>query len=184
MFEGQRQIQAVTLTAGEHTRFLLLIRSLEPERRNIGARRHLNIANLNIVQTVRDNLPQALFGVNIGAVLIDIGNLHGFADLERAAVEFFQTDDGLEQGRFTHTVRTNHTHNAVPRQRERQTVNERAPVKTLLQVLGLNHQVAQARSRRNLNLFKVEFAGLFSFGRHLFVTCQTCFRLRLTTLRV
>ena len=124
LLEGQRQVQTVTLTTGEHTRLLLLVRALEAERGNVRTRRHLNVADLDVVQTVRDDLPEALLRVDVRAVLVNVRDLHGLADLQLAAVEGLQANDGLEQGGLTHTVRTNHTHNAVTGQGEGQTVNQ------------------------------------------------------------
>ena len=184
LLEGQRQVQTVTLTTGEHTRLLLLIRALEAERGNVRTRRHFNVANLDVVQTVRDDLPEALLRVDVRAVLVNVRDLHGLADLQLAAVQGLQANDGLEQGGLTHTVRTDHTNNAVTGQGEGQTVNQGAAVEALLQVLSLNNDVTQAGSRRNLNLFEVKLAGLLSLRSHLLVACQTSLRLSLAALSV
>ena len=67
LLEGQGQVQAVTLTTGEDARRLLLIRPLEAEGRHVGARGHLDIADLDEVQTVGHNLPQRLVRIDAGA---------------------------------------------------------------------------------------------------------------------
>ena len=67
LFQGQRQIEAVALTTGEHLRRLLLIRALEAERADVGARGHLVLADLDVIETVGDDLPHRLLGVDVGS---------------------------------------------------------------------------------------------------------------------
>src|SRR5690242_21013598 len=58
--ERQREVQPVPFTAGEHPGRLLLIGPLEPERRHIGPRRDLVVADLDVVVLVGDDLPHRL----------------------------------------------------------------------------------------------------------------------------
>ena len=184
LLEGQGQVQAVALTAGEHAGLLLLVRALEAERGHVGARGHLDVADLDVVQAVRDDLPQRLLGVDVGAGLVHVRDLHGLADLQLAAVQGLEADDGLEQGGLADAVRADHADDAVAGQGEGQAVDEDAVPEALLQVLGLDHDGAQARARRDLDLLEVQLAGLLGLGRHLLVAGQAGLGLRLTALRV
>src|SRR5690625_705791 len=85
LLEREREIEAVALTAGEHAGLLLLVRSLESERRDIGARGHLHRAHLDEVETVGDDLPQALVRADAAAGLLRVGDLDRVSDLERTA---------------------------------------------------------------------------------------------------
>src|SRR4051794_13928599 len=64
LLERQRQVEAVALTTGEHARLLLLVRALEAERGDVGARRHLGLADLDVVEPVGDDLPDVLVRVD------------------------------------------------------------------------------------------------------------------------
>ena len=87
LLEGERQVEPVALAAGEDAGRLLLVRALEPERRHVGARRHLDVADLDVVQAVRDESPRpSCFGSRPAAGLVDVGDLDGLADLEVAGV--------------------------------------------------------------------------------------------------
>src|SRR5664280_1093016 len=70
--ERQRQVDPVALTAGEHPYRLLLVRALEAERRHIGARGHLPVPDLDVVQAVGDHLPNVLGWVERRAALVDV----------------------------------------------------------------------------------------------------------------
>ena len=66
LLEGQREVEPVALAAGEHAGRLLLVRALEAERGDVGARRHLDLADLDVVEPVGDDLPQRLLRVDAG----------------------------------------------------------------------------------------------------------------------
>ena len=68
--------------------------------------------------------------------------------------------------------------------REGQSVDQGAVVEALLQVLGLQHEATQARSRRDLDLFEVELAGTVCLGSHFLVAGQTGLGLGLAALGV
>src|SRR5699024_10110869 len=144
--EREREIEAVALTAGEHAGLLLLVRSLESERRDIGARGHLHRAHLDEVETVGDDLPQALVRVDAAAGLIDVGDLDRVTDLELTAVELFEADDGLEQRRLSDAVGADDTDDAVARQREAQPFDELTSVEALLERVRLDDDIAQTGS--------------------------------------
>ena len=59
----------------------------------------------------------------------------------------------------------------------RGSVNDRSlistrPLEALVEVLDLDHEAAQARARRDLDLLEVELAGALRLGRHLLVAVQ------------
>ena len=72
LLEGERQVQAVALTTGEDTGRLLLVRALEAEGGDVRAGRHLDLADVDVVQLVRHDGPERLLGVDVGAALVDV----------------------------------------------------------------------------------------------------------------
>ena len=182
LLERERQVEAVALTTGEHPGRLLLVRALEAERGDVGARGHLDLADLDVVQAVGDDLPQGLVRVDAAAGLVHVGELDGLADLELAVVQRLQAHDGLEQGGLAHAVGTHDAHDAVARQGEGQPVDEGAAVEALLEVGGLQDHVAQPRTRRDLDLLEVELAGALGLRSHLLIAGQAGLGLGLAAL--
>ena len=183
LLQGQRQVQAVALTAGEHAGQLLLVGTLEAEAGHIGTGRHLHAADLNEVQPVGDGLPQVFLRVEACAVLIHVADLDGFAHGQLTRGERFQADDRLEQRGLADAVRADHADDAVARQREAQIVDEHAVAEGLVDMLGLQHLRPQTRPRRNLDLGEVELLGVARLLLHLIVAFQTGLVLGLTGLR-
>src|SRR5699024_7132202 len=183
LFQRQREVQAVALTTGEYLRWLLLVWSLEAERRQVSARWHLILANVNVVQAFRDNFPHRCFGIDVRTVLVHIRQLDGVANLHGAGIWIFQAHDGLKQGSLTNTVRANNADDAVTRQGKGQILNQDTIIKALGQVLGFNNLVTQAWWSRNLDFFEVQLLVLLSLGSHFFVAFQTSLVLCLTCLR-
>ena len=132
LLERQCQVQTVALTTGQNTSRLLLVRTLEAERGHVSARRHFNVSDLDIVESVRDDLPEGLIRINAGTSLVNVRDFDGFTDIQFATVKRLQANDGLEQGRLTNTVGTNDADNAVTRQGERQSIDQRAIAEALL----------------------------------------------------
>src|SRR5699024_12151616 len=58
----------------------LLIGPLESESAHIGARGHFDAADVNVVQTVRNDLPDGLLRIDSGPCLVHIGQLDGLPD--------------------------------------------------------------------------------------------------------
>src|SRR5699024_5724175 len=152
--------ESVALAAGEHTGLLLLVRALEAELGDVGARGDLDLADLDEVEPVGDDLPEVLLRVDVLAVLVDVADLDALADLQVAAVQRFQADAGLEQRGLADAVGADHADDAVRGQGEGEPVDEEPLAEALLQVLGLDHLVAQAGARRDGDLLEVELAGL------------------------
>src|SRR5690554_6282679 len=97
-------MQAATLTTGQILDELLLIRALEVETANIAARGNLVVADANHVLPVRNLLPHGLVAIQIVAVLIHAGYLHGFAQHDFTGIRLLLTGNHAEQGGFTGTV--------------------------------------------------------------------------------
>ncbi|AFJ34468.1 30S ribosomal protein S5 [Mycobacterium sp. H4Y] len=182
LLERQREVEPVALAAREHAGRLLLVWSLEPERRHVGPRRHLGLADDDVVQPVGDDLPDVLLRVDARAGLVDVAQLDGLADLDRAAVRLLETDDGLEQRGLSDAVGADDPDDAVARQGERQVLDEGASAEALVKVLDLDHHVAQPRTDRDLDLLEVELARLLGLGGHLLVALQPCLALGLARL--
>ena len=58
--QRQREVEPVALTTGEDAGLLLLVGALEAERRDVGARVHLEVGDLDEVEPVGDDLPDVL----------------------------------------------------------------------------------------------------------------------------
>src|SRR5699024_7464169 len=183
LFQRQREVQAVALTTGEYLRWLLLVWSLEAESRQVGARWHLILADVDVVQAFRANFPHCCFGLDVRTVLLHIRQLDGVANLHGSGIWIFQAHDGLKQGGLTNTVRANNADDAVTRQGKGQILNQDTIIKALAQVLGFNNLVTQAWWSRNLDFFEVQLLVLLSLSRHFFVAFQTSLVLCLTCLR-
>src|SRR5699024_5743474 len=180
LFQRQRQVQTVALTTGEYLRWLLLVWSLEAESRQVSARWHLILADVNVVQAFRDNFPHRCFGIDVRTVLVHIRQLDGVANLHGAGIWIFQAHDGLKQGGITHTVRDKNADDAVTRQWKGQILNQHTVIEVLAQVLGFINLVTPALRSRNLDFFKVQLLVLLSLSRYFFLAFQTSLVLCLT----
>ena len=167
LLERKRQVQAIALATGKHASGLLLVRTLEAECRHIRAARNLGLAHLHVVEAVGHDLPQRFVAVNTLAVLVDVRDLHGFAELQLARSGLLFADDHLEQRRLAYAVGANNAHDAVARQAERQIVDEHAAVEFLMQVLDVEYLGAQARAHRNVDVGEVDLLALRSLGHRL-----------------
>src|SRR5690606_16944744 len=184
LLEGERQVEPVALAAGEDLGGLLLVGALEAEGGDVGARGHLDLADHEVVQSVADGLPYALVARQAGAVLVDVGDLDGAADVGLARVGLLEADDGLEQGRLADAVGADDPDDAVAREAEVQAVDELLAVEALDQVLDFDDGAAEARPRRDLDLLEIELAGLLGFGGHLLVAAEPGLGLALASLGV
>src|SRR6478672_8008409 len=105
-------MHAVALAARERTDLLLLIRPLEVEIGAIGARIHLALAEQDEILAARDLLPHVLLAVERVARLIDIAEMHGFADFDRPVVRLFLPDDHAKKRRLAGAVGADHADDA------------------------------------------------------------------------
>ena len=173
LLKRERQVQTVTLAAGEHAGALLLVLALKAKARHIGATGNLGLADHHVVQAVRDDLPQILVGVDARTVLVDVGDLDGLAHFELARSQRLQAHDRLEQRGLTDAVGADDAHDAVARQGERKVIDEHAAIELFVQMMGLEHLVAQTRAHRDANVGPVELLACAGLGLHLLVASQT-----------
>ena len=92
--------------------------------------------------------------------------------------------DHPEQRGLADAVGADDADDAGARQRERQVVHEGAALEALGEVLGLQHDVAEARTGRDVDLGGVDLAHPVGLGRHLLVARQTRLALGLAGLGV
>src|SRR5258705_3487381 len=83
LLEGQRQVEPVAFTTGQHTRRFLLIGTLETERGDVRPRSDLVLADLDVVQLVRYDFPHRLPRVDACPALVAVAELDGLTDLHQ-----------------------------------------------------------------------------------------------------
>ena len=97
-------------------------------------------------------------GVEVGARLVDVGELDRVADAELAAVRLLLARDHPEERRLAGAVRADHADDAARRQRERQVLDEQPVAEALRDAVGLDDDVAEPRPGRDVDLDPVELA--------------------------
>ena len=120
------------------------------------------------------------FGVEVAARLVDVGELHRVAKPELTGVGLLLAGDHAEQRRLAGPVRADHADDPGRRQRERELVEEQAIAEALREALCLDHEVAEARAGRDVDLDLVE-SHILLVGEELFVGAES--RLRLGVAR-
>src|SRR3569623_1574213 len=147
-FEQLREMHAIAFATRQFTHQLLLIGTFEIEAADEGARRQLKFADRDDVLAVGDFGPYALVAGQAVARLVDIGELHGFADAQLSRVRFFLAGENTEQGGFTGAVGADDADDAAGRQTEAQAIEQQVITEGLAQLLGLDHYIAEARAGR------------------------------------
>src|SRR3546814_2133041 len=109
-------MHAVALAARQLADLLLLVRPLEVEQPDIGPACHLAAAEVDLVLAVGDLLEHRLVGAQAVAALVDIAELDGLADPERALVGLLLAGDHAEQRRLAGAVRADPADDAARRQ--------------------------------------------------------------------
>src|SRR5215510_7545447 len=117
-------MDAVPLATGELTDPLLLVGIFEVEARDVTAALRLVGADLDRVEPVRDLLPDGLLRVERIAALVDVGELHGLPELERARVGLLLAHQDPEQRRLARAVGADHADDAARREAEGESVEE------------------------------------------------------------
>src|SRR5690606_23035319 len=98
------QVQTAALTAGERADQLLLVRALEVETADVGARLDLDTVDVEDVRAAGDLLEHRVVALQRRAALVDIGQLHGGAEDDLAGVRLLLAGDHLEQRRLAGAV--------------------------------------------------------------------------------
>src|SRR5438105_1989939 len=101
-------MDAIALAARQRPDLPLLRPAFEVEPGYVGSRRHLALAQLDLVVSARDLLEHGVAGTECVAALIDVADLHRVADLQRARVRRLLPDDHPEQRGFSRAVGTDH----------------------------------------------------------------------------
>jgi hypothetical protein len=109
-----------------------------------------------VVVAAGDLLPDGLLRVERVARLVDVGQLDGVAELERAAVGLLLAGDHPKQRRLAGAVGADHADDPAARQRERERLDQQPVAEALAQVARPQHLVAEARARRDVDLDLVE----------------------------
>ena len=104
------QVDAVPLAAGALAHLLLLLRAAEIEAGHVDPGVHRHGAQLDRVLAVGDFLEDRLVVVQGVAVLVDVGEHHAGAELDRAGVGLLLADDHAEQRGLAGAVGADHAH--------------------------------------------------------------------------
>src|SRR5581483_9751751 len=175
-------VDAVPLAARQVADSLLLIAPLEVEPRDVLPRVHLALAELDRVVVAGDLLPDRVRRIEVAARLVDVGELDRVADPERPVVGLLLARDHAEQRRLAGAVRADDADDAGGRQREGEVVDEQPLAEALAHALGLDHDVAEPRAGRNVDLDAVELDVLL-LGEQALVGTETRLRLRVARSR-
>ncbi len=80
--EGQGQVQAVALAAGEDAAKLLLVGAREVEAGDVGPGVDFAVAQLHVFAVFGDRLIDRQVGVNLFVLLVHVGDLHRLSYLK------------------------------------------------------------------------------------------------------
>src|SRR3954451_16392648 len=145
-------MHAVALAAGELADLFLLVRAAEIEQRAIGAAGDLAAAEIDLVATVGNLLPDRVVGAERIARLVDIAELYGLADADTAGIRFLLARYHVEQRRLAGAVRADHADDAARRQAEIEILDQQPVAEPLADMLGLDDEIAEPGARRQHDL--------------------------------
>ena len=150
------QLQAVALAARELADLLLLLGALEVEAGDVGAAVDRAVAERDLVPAARDLLPDGLRRVERVARLVDVGELDGLAEPQRARVGLLGAGDHPHQRRLAGAVGADHADDPAARELEAEIVDQHAVAVGLAQAVGLDDDVAEPRAGGDVDLDLVE----------------------------
>src|ERR1700691_3314641 len=145
-------MDAVALTPRQRADLFLLIGALEIERRAIAARIDLALAEQNQFVAAANFLPHGLLAVEAVARLVDIAEMHAFADRDGALVRRLLPGDHPEQRGLAGAVGADHADDAAGRQLEGEVVDQYAVAEGLVQAFEIDHVLAEPFGHRNRDL--------------------------------
>ena len=174
-------MHTVAFTTRQQADFLLLVAALEVESAAIGAGVHFGIAKLDDLGPARNGLPNVVIRVQVIARLVNIGQINGIPQLDRAGIGLFVAGDHLEQGRFTRAVGADHADDPARRQREVQLFDQQLVAHGFGQTLDLKHLVAQTGTVGDNDLGTSQAFALRAVG-HFVIRLDPRFGFRLTGL--
>src|SRR5262245_23345706 len=175
-------MHAIAFSARQRAHLLLLVGASEIEGRAVGARIHLALAERNDVLPAGDFLPDVLVALERIAGLIDVAEMHRFADLDVALVRLFLSDDHAKQRCLAGAVRPDHADDAAGRQAESEIVDQQVVAIALAQPLEVDHGLPQPLRDWNDDLRALRRL-LRRLLHEIFVALVTRLRLRLPRAR-
>src|SRR5437773_6808889 len=175
-------MDAVALAAREISDALLLVGPAEIERRDVRAGVARPGADLDVLRTLGDLLPDVLLRIERVARLRHVAELHRLAHHQRAAVRLLLAGNEAEQRRLPGSVRTDDPDDATARQREGEVVEQQAIAIALAELVRVDDDVAEPRSGRDADL-ELALAQLGLFRKEALVRLDACFALRLPRAR-
>ena len=168
LFEHLGQVDAVPLAARQRADLLLLVGADEVEAVDVGARVHLALAQHDRLLAAGDLLPDALFAVQGVPALVDVAQLDGLADLDRAGVGPLLAGDQPEHGRLARAVRADHAQDGAGRHLEAELLEQQPVVVALRHFVEVDDDVPQPRAGRDVDLHLLA-AALGLLAQQLFV---------------
>ena len=150
--QGLGQVQATALAARQRADQFLLVRALEVEAADVGARLDLDAVDVEDVGTARDFLEHVVVALELLAALVDVGDLDRLADADFAGIGLFLADDHLEQGRLAGTIRADDADDRAGRHDQAEVVDQQAVTEGLADVLEFHDRGAEALAGRNEDL--------------------------------
>ena len=179
------QVQPAALAAGQRADELLLVVALEVEAAEVGARRHLELADGEDVEAAGDRPPtRSCRCASSSRALVDERHACTVWPIDDfAAVRLFLAGDHAEQRRLAGAVRADDADDRARRHLEAQVVDQQAVAEALGHVLELDHLVAQALGHRDEDLLGL-VALLVLVSRQLLEARQARLALGLAALRV
>src|ERR1051326_5700358 len=168
-----REMHAIAFAAGQHTDFLLLVRTGEVEARDVSTGINFARAEFQCVFAAADLLPDRLLRIE-RAALIYVRQLHGFASLDRAFVGLFLLGNHAKQRRLARAVWTNHADDAAGRQRKRHVFNQQVLAIRFADLFGFDDDVAETWPSGDMNL-KVFAPLLVLLSQQVFIRINTRF---------
>ena len=145
------QMDAVSFSSGDHGNLFLLISPGKIETGHIGAGIYLPLAELNSIISTGDDLPDGLVRIEDIAALIDVCQLYRFPDPEGARIRLLLTGDHAEEGGLSCAVRSDNPDDAARREGKGHSFHENIVAVCLAHVIGLDDDIAQPGSRRNID---------------------------------
>ena len=161
--EQLRQVDAVALAARERADLALLIAPLEVEPRDVGARRDLALAELDVVAAAGDLLPHGLVRATARRATGRRSRPCTVSPSRSVPPSGCSCPgDHPEQRRLAGAVRADHADDAAARQREVDVVHQQHVAVALAQAARLDDDVAEPRARRDVDLDLIDLLrGLF-----------------------
>src|SRR6516164_3005107 len=146
------EMDAIAFTARKLADLLLLVRAPEVERRAVGTRIHLALAQEHDIVAARDFLPDVLLALQRITGLVDISKMHRIADPDRAGIRLFLPGNHAEQRRLARAIGTDDADNAARRQLEGEIIHQQIFAIAFAQMLEIDDVLSKPLRYRNDDL--------------------------------